>query len=48
VVLSTYKNAPKGTFFEKKRQKSLLVPKKALPLHPQSREMLLERGKMRK
>jgi len=24
---------------EKKRQKSLSVPKKALPLHPQSREM---------
>ena len=29
-------------FFEKKQQKSLPVPKKALPLHPQSREMLLK------
>ena len=27
------------SFFEKKRPKSLPVPKKALPLHPQSREM---------
>ena len=26
-------------FFQKKQQKSLPVPKKALPLHPQSREM---------
>ena len=30
-------------FFEKKQQKSLPVPKKALPLHPQSREMPFEK-----
>ena len=29
------------TFFEKKREKVWLVTKKALPLHPQSREMHL-------
>ena len=31
-------------FFEKKPQKSLPVPKKALPLHPQSREMPFRKG----
>ena len=31
-------------FFEKKQQKSLPVPKKALPLHPQSREMPFRKG----
>jgi hypothetical protein len=29
----------KSTFFEKKHEKSLPVTKKALPLHPQSREV---------
>ena len=35
----------KKAFFLKKNQKKVLsVNKKALPLHPQSREMLLQRG----
>ena len=34
----------KACFFEKKQEKVLWVNKKALPLHPQSREMLLQRG----
>ena len=32
------------TFFEKNNKKNLLFQKKVVPLHPQSREMLLERG----
>ena len=32
------------TFFEKKQLKSLSVPKKVVPLHPQSREMAKDSG----
>ena len=48
MAMKTIEIAWIDTFFRKKCEKILVIQKNSVPLHPQSREMLLERGNKRK